>query len=72
MMLFALAALLADGNGAGGGAAGAGAQGGGTMFLVQMGIVLAAAMYFLFYLPSKRERTRQATLLSAIRKTTMW
>ena len=31
-------------------------------------IVMAAAMYFLFYLPSKRERTKQATLLSAIKK----
>jgi preprotein translocase subunit YajC len=70
MILFALAALFADGNGAGGGAApGAGGQqGGGVMFLVQMGIVLAAAMYFLFYLPSKHERTRQATLLSGIKK----
>ena len=29
---------------------------------------MAAAMYFLFYLPSKRERTRQAALLSGIKK----
>lgn len=29
---------------------------------------MAAAMYFLFYLPSKRERTRQAAMLSGIKK----
>ena len=67
MMLFALAALFAAGNDAAPAAPAPGGQSG-IGFLVQMGIVLAAAMYFLFYLPSKRERTRQATLLSAIKK----
>lgn len=67
MTLFALAALFADGNGAAP-AAPAGGQGGGFGFLLQMGVVLAAAMYFLFYLPAKRERTRQASLLSGIKK----
>ena len=67
MMLFALAALFADGNGAGGGAAGGGA-GGSFGSMVPFLVVMAAAKYFLFYLPSNRERTRQTTLLSAIKK----
>jgi preprotein translocase YajC subunit len=66
-LLFALAALIADGNGAGGGVAPAGGQGG-LGGMVPIIVVMAAAMYFLFYLPSKRERTRQATLLSSIKK----
>jgi preprotein translocase subunit YajC len=60
--LFALTTLFAADPPAGG------AQGGGVGFLVQMGLILAAAMYFLFYLPSKRERTRQANVLSGIKK----
>jgi preprotein translocase subunit YajC len=72
MMLLALAFLLADGNGAGGGAGGAagaaGQGGGGLGSMVPFIIVMAAAAYFLFYLPSKRERTRQATLFAGINK----
>jgi preprotein translocase subunit YajC len=67
MTLFALVALFADGNGAGGGAPGAG-QGGGLGSMIPFVVVMAAAMYFLFYLPAKRERTKQASLLSAIKK----
>ncbi len=52
-MLFALLSLIADaGNGGGGAGGGGGGLGGMLPFI----IVMAAAMYFLFYLPSKRER----------------
>jgi preprotein translocase subunit YajC len=67
MKLFALVALFADGNAPAGGAAGAG-QGGGFGSMLPFIAVMAAAMYFLFYLPSKRERTRQASLLAGIKK----
>jgi preprotein translocase subunit YajC len=65
MILLAVATLFADGNGAGAPAAG---QGGGLGSMVPLFIVMAAAMYFLFYLPSKRERTRQAAMLAGIKK----
>jgi preprotein translocase subunit YajC len=64
MMLFALVTLFADGNAP---APGAG-QGSGLGSILPFLVVMAAAMYFLFYLPSKRERTRQAALLSGIKK----
>ena len=65
MLLFAVATLFAD-NGPAAPAAGQGGSGLGGM--VPFFIVMAAAMYFLFYLPSKRERSRQANMLAAIKK----
>ncbi len=62
-MLFAQAenaAPPANGNPGGGGS--------GTLFMVQMLVVCGAFWYFFLYLPSKRERTRQANLLASIKK----
>ena len=61
--------LIAEGDG--GGAAPAQPQGGGNILtspLLPMIIVIAAFFYFIIYLPSKRERARQAALWDSIKK----
>ena len=62
-MLFSLAVLFAqEPSGA--------PQGGGNILtsMLPMIVVFAAFWYFILYLPMKRERTRQAALLAAIKK----
>jgi preprotein translocase subunit YajC len=65
MMMFALLTIFAQG----GNAPAPGANpGGGLGPILPVILIVAAAMYFLFYLPSKRERARQAALLAGIKK----
>ncbi len=69
-MLNTLAILFAEAEGGGAPPGGAGAGGGDQMMrMLPMYIIAFGAMwYFLFHLPMKRERTRQAALLAAVKK----
>jgi preprotein translocase subunit YajC len=63
-MFTTLAILLADGEAPANPAAG----GSPLTSLPAMIVVFAAFWYFILYLPSKRERTRQATMWASIKK----
>ena len=63
-MFTTLAILLADGEAPANPAAG----GSPLTSLLPMIVVFAAFWYFILYLPSKRERTRQATMWASIKK----
>jgi len=66
-MLSTVAILFAEGDA--GNAAPAGAPpGGGLGFMIQMLVIAGAFMYFFMYLPTKRDRARQAAMLAAIKK----
>jgi preprotein translocase subunit YajC len=65
-----LATLFAEGDAGGAPATpqGGAQQGSPVLFILQMCMLFAAGWYFLFYLPMKRERARQAALLAGIKK----
>jgi preprotein translocase subunit YajC len=64
-LLCMLAILLADGDGGG---APAGNSGDFLKGPLPLMVVFAAGIYFLFLMPMKRERARQAALMSGIKK----
>jgi preprotein translocase subunit YajC len=69
-MLTTLAILFAQAD-SGSGSVGSGAAnsgGGGSFLMIEMFVVVAAFWYFIIFMPSKRERTRQATMWASIKK----
>ncbi len=69
-MLNTLALLLAQAGGGAGGGNGGGQPNSGNALLsfLPMIVIVAAFFYFIIFLPTKRERARQAALLDSIKK----
>ena len=67
-MLTTLAILFAEAEGGAAAPPGNGGSPLGSLFPIQILVIFAAFWYFFVYLPTKRERTRQATMWASIKK----